>query len=187
MEESRTEQAVSPEVRKTQIRWNKEGEGKLRGAYSKGSRRTQIRHQKSACELQKEGSKTYNIQALWQQSQDLGLTTNAQIELESSESLPNGNVCLLSEIPCSTSAPLSKRQLYRKKQINALKDLTRLVELVTEQEKKYKERLSPHSNFYCCHLMVQQFLRTQLKNQPSQSRRDFSLIVLPLFGRGPSY
>ena len=34
-EESRTEQAVSPEVRKTQIKWNKEG-------YGKGSRGTKI-------------------------------------------------------------------------------------------------------------------------------------------------
>lgn len=36
-----------------------------------------MQHQKSAYELQKERSKSYNIQALWQQSQDLSLTANA--------------------------------------------------------------------------------------------------------------
>ena len=65
LEEFRTERAVSPEACKTQIKWKKEGEDKLCGAYGKGSRRTQMRHQKSARELQKEGSKSYNIQALW--------------------------------------------------------------------------------------------------------------------------
>ena len=64
VEESRTEQAVSSKVCKTQIRWNKKGEDKLRGAYGKESRRIQMRHQKSAHKLQKEASKTYNIQAL---------------------------------------------------------------------------------------------------------------------------
>lgn len=68
LEESRTERAVSPKVCKTQIRWNKDGEDRLRGVYGKGSRRTQMRHQKYARELPKEGSETYNIQALWQGS-----------------------------------------------------------------------------------------------------------------------
>lgn len=145
-----------------------------------------MRHQKSARELQKEGSKSYNIQALpWQQSQDLGLTTNAQTGLgQSSQSLPNSIVCPLSHIPRGSSVPLPKQQIYREKQIVALKELTRLMELVTEQEKKYRERLSPHSNFFQYHFMVQQFLHTQLKKQSSQSRRDLALTISRGFGRG---
>lgn len=58
------------------------------------------------------------------------------------------------------------------------------MELVTEQEKKYRERLSPYSNFFQPHLMVQQFLHTQLKNQSSRSKRDLALTVSWGFGRG---
>ena len=68
--------------------------------------------------------------------------------------------------------------------MEALKDVTRLLTLVTEQEKKYGDRLSPYSNFYRRHLMVQQFLQTQLTSQPSQTRRDLSLTVSRAFGRG---
>ena len=72
IEEPRTEQAVSPVVCKKEVKWNKEGEDRLRGSYGKGSRSTQMRKQRFARELEKEASKTYNIQALWQQSRDLG-------------------------------------------------------------------------------------------------------------------
>ena len=83
------------------------------------------------------------------------MTTNAPTGLgQSSQSLPNSTVCPLSQIPHGSSVPLPKRQIYREKQIVALKELTRLMELVTEQEKKYRERLSPHSNFFQRHLMV---------------------------------
>lgn len=44
MEESRE---VSPEVRK-EIKWNKEGENKLRGEYGVGSKATSKRQRKSA-------------------------------------------------------------------------------------------------------------------------------------------
>ena len=42
--------------------------------------------------------------------------------------------------------------------------MNKLLILVTEQEKKYEDRLSSHSNFYHCHLMVQQFFQTQLRS-----------------------
>lgn len=54
-------QAVSPEVCRTQIRYNKEDEDKFCGASSKRSRKIQIQYQKSTYELYKEGLKTYNI------------------------------------------------------------------------------------------------------------------------------
>ena len=122
-------------------------------------------HNKSARELRKEASQKYNIQALWQRSKDLGMIfqANSQDELEQSrESQPNAGVSfisLLSKVPDGCLPPLSKQQNSKNDRIEALKDLTRLLEkikfiLVTEQEKKYKGRLSPHSNFYRRHLMV---------------------------------
>ena len=54
---------------------------------------------------------------------------------------------------------------------------------MTEQENKYKERLSPYSNFYRQHVMVQQFLQIKLRTQPSQTRRDLALSIARSFGR----
>lgn len=38
LEEPRIKQAVNPDVCKTEIKWNKEGEDRLRGGYGKGSK-----------------------------------------------------------------------------------------------------------------------------------------------------
>ena len=91
-DESRTEEAVSSEFYKVEIKWSSEGQDKLCGGYGKGSKRTPMRHQKSARELEKEASKTYDIRALWQRSQDLGMisTANSHVGLEqTTESAPN--------------------------------------------------------------------------------------------------
>ena len=64
----------------------------------------------------------------------------------------------LSEIPCRRLLLLFKQQVNKIQRIVTLKDLTRLLDLVTEQEKKYEDRMSPHINLYRQHLMVQQFL-----------------------------
>ena len=64
-----------------------------------------MRHQKSARELEEEVSKTYDIWALWQRSQDLGMssTANSHVGLEQpTESVPNNSISSvypLSEIP----------------------------------------------------------------------------------------
>ncbi len=149
-----------------------------------------MRQQKSARELEKEASKTYDIRALWQQSKDLGMSSsaNSQVGLEQqTESMPINpvsSVCPISKIPRGSLPPLFKQQTHKNQQVETLKDLTRLLTLVTKQEKKYEDRLSPHSNFYRRHLMVQQFLQTQLRSQPSQTRRDLSLPVSRAFVRG---
>lgn len=65
VEKSRTKQAYSSKVHKTQVKCNEKGEDKLCETYSKGSRKTQMQYQKSTCELQNERLKIYNIQALW--------------------------------------------------------------------------------------------------------------------------
>ena len=143
------EQAVSPK-----LKWNWKGEQTLCGGYGKGSQSTQMLHNKSAQELRKEALQTYNIQALWQRSKDLGriFQANSPVELEQSTELqPNASISSvppLSQVLHGCLPPLSKQQHSKNDRIKALRDLTRLLELVTEQEKKYKGRLSPHSNFY---------------------------------------
>lgn len=64
-----------------EIKWNREGETKMRGVYGKGSRSTQKRQQKSARELESEALKTYKLGALWEGHTDQA-TISAPNDLE---------------------------------------------------------------------------------------------------------
>ena len=91
-EHSKTEGETSSEVLKQELKWNKEGERSLRRGYGSGSRSSRKRERKSARELDKEGSKSYNIKALWQRSRELGILSaaNSYDGLgQSPKSLPN--------------------------------------------------------------------------------------------------
>ncbi len=92
---------------------------------------------------------------------------NSQVKLKKPGKLqPNDNIFsipLLFQILPGCLPPNSKQQLDKNNRMEALKDLTRLLELITKQKKKYEGRLSPYSNFYRRYLMVQQFIQTQLK------------------------
>lgn len=161
-EKSATEQTVIPPV---ELKWNKEGEQALRGTYGKGSRSTSKRQRKSAKESAKQASESYNIMALWQRSKDSDL----------------------SEIPRGRPLPLTAPQVFIKKRVEALRDLDRLLENVTEQEKKYGDRLAPQSNYYRRHTMVQNFLQYQIKTQQNPvTRFESSLHVANSFKRGRS-
>ena len=113
-----------------------------------------MRQNKSARDLEKAALKTYNIQALWQRSWDLGITSrvNSPVGLEQSRKLSpinsESSTLPLSQIPRGCLPPLSQQQIVRNQRVEALEDLTRLLNLITEQEKKYQYKLSPHSNFY---------------------------------------
>lgn len=62
--ESRTKEIFSSEVYNVEIKLSREAQDKLCEEYRKGSKRTQMRYQKLAWELEKEASKIYNIWAL---------------------------------------------------------------------------------------------------------------------------
>ena len=140
--ESRTEVAVPLQPVTKEICWNKEGENKLRGIYGRGSV-SSARRQKLAVEkLEKEASKTYNIKALWQRNCDLGLNskvnTSASELAESSESASGkerNSAHLLSDVTRGgTETPvLSRQELRRNQRVEALRDLTQLLNLVTDQ------------------------------------------------------
>ena len=59
-----------------------------------------------------------------------------------------------SQVPSGCAPPKSKQEIDRGQRVNTSKDMTRLLQLVTEQGRKYEERSSTHSNFYCRHVMV---------------------------------
>lgn len=118
-DESKTEEAASSGIHKVEIKWNREGEEKLRGGYGKGSRRTQMRKQKSTRELEKEASKKYDIRALWQRNKDLGmsLSANSQAGLEQPTKSPSidsvSSIPPVSKILRGGLPSLSKQQIHR--------------------------------------------------------------------------
>lgn len=83
-EQSSTQQDVSCISSKIEIKQNKEEEQNFCGGYGKSSKSTQIKYNKSARDLEKKAFKTYNIEALWQQSQDQSkiFKANNQVRLE---------------------------------------------------------------------------------------------------------
>lgn len=140
--------------------------------------------------LEKEASKCYNIGALWQRNHDLGLISQANIQSELDKSTKSGidedkNIVYpLSQVPPSGGTSQPNQLSYKEERVLALQEITRLLELVTEQEKKYEYRLSPHSNFYRRHVMVPQFLQIQLKTKPSPTWGGLLLNIAHSFGKG---
>ena len=141
--------------------------------YEKRSRTTLTSQKKSTKELKFEAFKTYMIS-----------TANTSDKLASlRESFPINQVSkafFLSIWLCTISS-LFQQQMNRNLQVDRLKDLSRLLKLVTEQEKKYKYRLSLNSNFYYCHLIVQQFLHLQLNIYLSPTRFTCSIQATQAF------
>ena len=92
------------------------------------------------------------------------------------------SILCLPQTPCSCPPLFFQQQTDKNHQIQVLKNLTRLLNVVIKQEKKYKYRLLPYSKFYCQHLIIEQFFQIQFKIQPSQTRKNLFLIVSCVFG-----
>ena len=89
---SKTKKEASYEIPQKELKLNKKREVNICGGYGSRSRLSKKRQKKSAWELKKNGSKSYNIRALLQQSQDLGILSfaNSPDGLDCpSELLPN--------------------------------------------------------------------------------------------------
>lgn len=104
--------------------------------------------------MEKEATKSYDIRALWQRNRDLGMIfPSSQVGLgQPPELQPNNGVSSLSSLSNiirDSASLLSNQKTLKIQQTEALKDLNKLLKLVTGQDKKYNTRLSPHSNFYC--------------------------------------
>ena len=139
-EESKKQNKATPDG---SLRWNRDGESSFCERYRKGSKSSSQRLQKLAQDFKKKASQTYNIQALWQWGQSLGLTSMANSQLrpgKPSQLLPIDSISSafpLSDISQGEPPLVSKQETYRIQQVEALKDINRLLELVTKQDKKY--------------------------------------------------
>ena len=145
-EHPKTEREASPEVLKQELKWNKEGERSLCGGYGIGSRSSRKRQSKSARELEQEGSKSYDIRALWQRSREVGILSaaNSHDRLgQLSESLPIDPelpVSSLSDVPRGGwGSFFSKHKIFKNQRLSALNDLAKLLESVRAQEKNTVE------------------------------------------------
>lgn len=96
----------------------------------------------------------YNIQVLWQRNRNRSLISNTNIPSEPSEA-SNPSSYPLSKVPPGCEISRSKQEVDQEQRTTALKDITRLLELVIVQKEEYGEKLSPHGNFHCRHMMVQ--------------------------------
>lgn len=87
-------------------------------------------------------------------------------------------------LPRAYLPPLTFQERWIETRVQALADLERLLEFVTEQDKKYGYRLSPQTNFFQRHLMVKQFFVIQRRKIPGQTRRQLAISIAASFNRG---
>lgn len=153
--------------------WKKDGDKHLRGAWGAGSQSTQERKIKSGKEFQKQASQSYSLTAMVEKKKAVA-----------AEQAENGiGLAKDMSIPAACDPSVSQRQTFKDLRKDAWIDLTRLLDLVTEQEKKYGYGLGLKSNFNQRHLMVKHFLAIQ-KRKPAENRRDLAEIVASTFDRG---
>ena len=133
------------------LEWHPSAGKSLRGSYGSGSRATVYREKQRQDNLQREASKSYSIKDLFKRQEARNLAHE---------------VVRLSEIGRGKSKDDARSK--------ASSDLKRLMELPTEQSKKYGYVLSKNSDFFKRHIMLLSFLWIQ------QKREDFPGLKLSL-------
>lgn len=63
---------------------------------------------------------------------------------------------------------MSNQEILKYQWIEILKDLNKLLKLVTEQEKKYETRFLSYSNFYCHYIIIQQLFQSYFNSQSNK-------------------
>ena len=119
------------------LKWKKGGDKHLRGLYGAGSQSAKEKQAQNSKQFQEQASKSYSLKALIENQKAVAVE-QTQVEEKSINVL----------VPAACDPPISKRQAFKNLRIDALKSLTRLFDLVTEQEQKYGYRLKHQSDFY---------------------------------------
>ena len=124
--------------------WDGEGEAKLRGIWGKGSRSMKERKQRNAREFQRQAAQCFHIGGMFKKAQekaDQRRKTEVQVTDGQQTNQEKGDLNNTAKPACPL--PVSQKEVLIELRIQALKNLERLMDLVTEQEKKYGYRLSP--------------------------------------------
>ena len=174
-----------PIVEPVVLGWDAEGQAKLRDIWGKKSRSTEERKQRNAREFQRQAVQYFHIGGMFKKAQEKA-DQRRETDVQVTDGQRNGQEKsdLNNPVQPACFLPVSQKQVLTELRIQALKNLERLMDLVTEQEKKYGYRLSPQSNFYQRHLMVKHFLSYQKRRLLGQTRRNFASSVAATFNRG---
>lgn len=177
----------APRTAFSMLGWKPGGDKHLRGAWGAGSQSGIERRVRDGKQYQEQASQSYSLKAMVEKNKTVA-AEQAQERAQVEERLINisDNAGLARDIPITAACnpPISKRQALYNLRVDALESLTRLLDLVTEQEKKYGYRLGLQSNFYQRHLMVKHFLASQKHQKLRQKRFELAEAVASTFDRG---
>jgi hypothetical protein len=156
------------------LKWSPGAGDFLPKRYGYGSRMTKYRKRKFEEELRQEASKHLSIETMFQRQRDLNLSLaqGAMDQATTVESEPESS-------PTETAVTPQQR-------LDAATELKRLVDLPTEQTKKYGYILSKAGNFYRRHSLVLAFLWIQEHRHeyPGATRRDLAQMVARANNKG---
>jgi len=151
------------------IQWKNDADNNLRGLWGSGSKSTQKRARRTQRQLKLSASQSYSIAGLFERQQLHQLCPKDK----------------RSDVPRACSPPPDRNNL-EETQKTAAAELDRLLELPTEQKRKYGSVMDSRSSFYLRHRMVQSFLWLQLRRHqfPGKTQRELACITAHSFKRG---
>jgi hypothetical protein len=157
------------------INWKNNADNSLRGLWGSGSKSTQKRAHRTQRQLKLAASQSYSIAGLFERQQLRQLST---------KDIPS-DIHRDKEVPRACSPPPARNSL-EEAQKTAAAELDRLLELPTEQKRKYGSVIDPRSSFYLRHRMVQSFLWLQLRRHQflGKTQRELAYITAHSFKRG---
>lgn len=163
--------------------WKSGGDKHLRGAWGAGSQSGIERKIRDGKQCQEQASQSYSLKAMVEKNRAVAAEL-AREKAQAEKGLINisdtAGLASNISIPAACDPSISKRQALYNLRVDALESLTRLLGLVTEQEKKYRYRLGLQSNFYQRHLMVKHFLASQKRQKLRMILYHFTITYLIL-------
>jgi len=160
------------------IRWKNDADNNLRGLWGSGSESTQKRARRTQRELKLAASQLYSIASLFKRQQQL------QLHTKDTSSDAHGEKDVLR----ACSPPPNQYKICNSEEARSARaaKLDRLLQLPTEQKKKYGSAMDPRSSFYLRHRMVQSFLWLQLRRYqfPGKTQRELACMTAYSFNRG---
>ena len=163
------------------LRRKKSGDKHLQKRWGAGSQLNKERQAANGQKNQKQASQSYSLAKMIEKQKAIAVKRTQ--DKEKSVDIPDeAELASNISIPVACDPLIFQRQVFKNLRPQALASLTRLLNLVIKQEKKYGYRLGVQSNFYQRHLMVKHFLAIQ-KRISDKDRQDLAKMVASTFDR----
>ena len=165
---------------KVELCWTDGAGADFRAGWGTGSERQNRCIRQHQRELEHAASQSYSITSMFERQRNLGLS------IRSEEGPQSASLKDIERATPQISKSASLQQRNEEARLKALNDLTRFLGLKKGQEEKYGRVLSPRSNLYRRHIMVQSFLWIQQRKHefPDSSRRGLARVVAKNNGKG---